>query len=112
MFLEKRPAGGRIAPETRTFTKHKKQIKIDTRCFSEKNDPPEEHQRPGLLQKQTSFFRKTTRQRQDSIGDQNFYKNRCNCSEKRPAGGKIAPETQTFTKKQKTKHKNDPPEAG
>ena len=51
------------------------------------------------IQKKTYFFGKTTRRRQDSTGDQDFYKNRRHFSEKQPAGGKIAPETRTFTKK-------------
>ncbi len=49
--------------------------------------------------KKTSFLRKTTRRRQDSTRDQDFYKNKCHFPEKRPAGGRIAPETRTFTKR-------------
>ncbi len=47
------------------------------------------------IKKKTSFFRKTTHRRQDSTRDQDLKQERRNFTEKRPAGGRIAPETRT-----------------
>ncbi len=46
-----------------------------------------------------------------SCSEQDFYRTRRHFSEKRPAGGRIAPETSTFTKKDVIFQKNDLPEA-